>query len=105
MHFLVPHSLESQLAAFLAKLEDSSADLGVSDVQMSLTSLEEVFLAIAKKARPRPHSPARTRHTWYQHAARLLKPNQHTERLQSSRLLPLQRLYPHATTLSQPADP
>jgi hypothetical protein len=51
VQFLVPHSLESQLAAFLAKLEDSSAELGVSDVQLGLTSLEEVFLTIAKKVR------------------------------------------------------
>ena len=47
--FLVPHSLESQLAAFLAKLEAASADLGICDIQMGLTSLEEVFLNIAKK--------------------------------------------------------
>ena len=54
VQFLVPHSLESCLAAFLAKLEASSGQLGVVDVQMSLTSLEEVFLTIAKKVPPPP---------------------------------------------------
>lgn len=49
VQFLVPHALESQLAAFLAKLEAASLELGICDIQMSLTSLEEVFLNIARK--------------------------------------------------------
>lgn len=51
VQFLVPHALESQLAGFLAKLEAASPELGICDIQMSLTSLEEVFLNIAKKVR------------------------------------------------------
>lgn len=50
VQFLVPHTLESRLAGFLAKLEAASPELGICDIQMSLTSLEEVFLNIAKKA-------------------------------------------------------
>ena len=51
VQFLVPHALESRLAGFLAKLEAASPELGICDIQMSLTSLEEVFLNIAKKVR------------------------------------------------------
>lgn len=48
--FVVGRELEPQLAAFMARLERDSEALGVSDIQMSLTSLEEVFLNIAKRA-------------------------------------------------------
>jgi hypothetical protein len=48
--FVVPRELEDKLAVFLQKLQDSKADLGVTDMQMSLTTLEQVFLTIAKEA-------------------------------------------------------
>jgi len=48
--FQVPKSKESELPGFLRRLETRGSELGVGDIQMSLTSLEEVFLNIAKKA-------------------------------------------------------
>jgi hypothetical protein len=49
LEFLIPQSLASQLPGFLRELEARSQELGISDVQLSLTSLEEVFLTIARK--------------------------------------------------------
>lgn len=49
LHYLVPRSSEQQLTGFLAALEQQSADLGISDLQCSLASLEEVFLTIARQ--------------------------------------------------------
>ena len=49
LEFLIPQSLGSQLPGFLRELETRSRELGISDVQLSLTSLEEVFLTIARK--------------------------------------------------------
>ena len=49
LEFLIPQSLGPQLPAFLRELEARSRELGISDVQLSLTSLEEVFLTIARK--------------------------------------------------------
>lgn len=48
--FRVPKDKERMLSAFLNKLEYKKQELGITDVQISLTSLEEVFLSIAKKA-------------------------------------------------------
>lgn len=48
--YTIPKSFESQLPLALKSLEESKASLGVSDVQIQMTSLEEVFLNIAKKA-------------------------------------------------------
>jgi ABC-type glutathione transport system ATPase component len=48
--FLVPKDREPRLPAFLRRLERERAALGVTDVQISLTSLEEVFLNIARQA-------------------------------------------------------
>ncbi|GAX72794.1 hypothetical protein CEUSTIGMA_g249.t1 [Chlamydomonas eustigma] len=48
--YLVPKEQESNLMPFLKQLEADSARLGVTDLQISLTSLEEVFLNIAKNA-------------------------------------------------------
>ncbi len=45
---------EEQLIAFLKQLEQDQERLGVTDVQLSLTSLEEVFLTIARKVGPWP---------------------------------------------------
>jgi hypothetical protein len=49
LHYLVPREQEGQLGDVLVELEAQQAKLGVSDVQLSLTSLEEVFLTIARK--------------------------------------------------------
>jgi hypothetical protein len=51
IQFLVPSSLEARLTRFLADLEVRREELGVTDVQIGLTSLEEVFLNIARKVR------------------------------------------------------
>jgi hypothetical protein len=48
--FLVPKDKESELSDFLRRLEENRRLLNIIDVQISLTSLEEVFLNIAKKA-------------------------------------------------------
>ncbi len=48
--FLVPKSAENDLPGFLRQLEDRKSELGVTDIQISLTSLEEVFLSIARQA-------------------------------------------------------
>jgi len=48
--FLVPKSAENELPGFLQQLEERKDELGVSDIQISLTSLEEVFLSIARQA-------------------------------------------------------
>lgn len=48
--FLIPRERESELAGFLTQLEKDAPGLGITDVQLSLTSLEEVFLTIARKA-------------------------------------------------------
>ncbi|GLC34108.1 hypothetical protein PLESTB_000838300 [Pleodorina starrii] len=50
MHFLIARDKEPLLNAFLAELESQRGSLGITDVQLSLTSLEEVFLNIARKA-------------------------------------------------------
>jgi hypothetical protein len=47
--WLVAKEKEQQLVALLGRLEDRSLELGVADVQLSLTSLEDVFLAVSKK--------------------------------------------------------
>ncbi|GBF95818.1 ABC transporter A family [Raphidocelis subcapitata] len=48
--WLVAKEKEAELVALLGRLEDRSIELGVADVQLSLTSLEDVFLAVSKKA-------------------------------------------------------
>ncbi|EFJ52653.1 hypothetical protein VOLCADRAFT_85850 [Volvox carteri f. nagariensis] len=50
MHFLVDREKEPLLNSFLVELEANRGSLGITDVQLSLTSLEEVFLNIARKA-------------------------------------------------------
>jgi hypothetical protein len=49
--YLVPRSEEGRLVGFLSELDSQRGALGVTDLQISLTSLEEVFLTIAKKVR------------------------------------------------------
>jgi ABC-type multidrug transport system ATPase subunit len=48
--FVVPRALEDRLAAFLSALQERKEALGVTDMQMSLTTLEQVFLLIAREA-------------------------------------------------------
>ncbi|KXZ51812.1 hypothetical protein GPECTOR_11g253 [Gonium pectorale] len=48
--FLVARDKEALLNGFLRDLEASRDTLGITDVQLSLTSLEEVFLNIARRA-------------------------------------------------------
>jgi len=50
MTYLIPRSCENQLPKFLATLESSREQLHITDIQLSLTTLEEVFLAIARQA-------------------------------------------------------
>lgn len=50
IRFLVPRAAERVLPEFFAALQARRAELGVTDVQLSLSTLEEVFLAIARQA-------------------------------------------------------
>ena len=48
--FVVPRAMEPRLAGFLQALQENKAALGITDMQMSLTTLEQVFLLIAREA-------------------------------------------------------
>lgn len=48
--FVIPHDKESQLSNFFEELQDREEEFGIADIQLSLTTLEEVFLNIAKQA-------------------------------------------------------
>ena len=48
--YSLPKALEDDLAHSLKKLEGNKDRLGITDIQIHMTSLEEVFLNIAKKA-------------------------------------------------------
>jgi ABC-type multidrug transport system ATPase subunit len=48
--YTVPRERESQLPGFFKLLEDRKAELGISDLQLGLTTLEEVFLTISRQA-------------------------------------------------------
>jgi ABC-type glutathione transport system ATPase component len=48
--FVVPRAMEANLAGFLRTLQENKAALGITDMQMSLTTLEQVFLLIAREA-------------------------------------------------------
>eukprot|EP00271_Cylindrocystis_brebissonii_P002761 TRINITY_DN13562_c0_g1_i1.p1 TRINITY_DN13562_c0_g1~~TRINITY_DN13562_c0_g1_i1.p1 ORF type:complete len:960 (+),score=162.56 TRINITY_DN13562_c0_g1_i1:682-3561(+) len=48
--FVVPRKYESQLPHVFASLKERKQELGVTDLQLSLTTLEEVFLNIARAA-------------------------------------------------------
>ncbi|KAF5734706.1 ABC transporter A family member 2-like [Tripterygium wilfordii] len=50
MTFIIPHDREGRLTEFFAELQDREVEFGITDIQLSLTTLEEVFLNIAKKA-------------------------------------------------------
>ncbi|MCO5597008.1 hypothetical protein L7F22_051080 [Adiantum nelumboides] len=48
--YIIPKEREDQLMNFFDELQDKQAEFGIADIQMSLTTLEEVFLNIAKQA-------------------------------------------------------
>ncbi|KAL8225641.1 hypothetical protein R6Q57_018198 [Mikania cordata] len=48
--FVIPHDKEGLLTNFFEELENREQEFGISDIQLSLTTLEEVFLNIAKQA-------------------------------------------------------
>ncbi|VFQ62768.1 unnamed protein product [Cuscuta campestris] len=48
--FVIPHDKESLLMEFFTELKDREGEFGISDIQLGLTTLEEVFLNIAKQA-------------------------------------------------------
>ncbi|KAL5544418.1 hypothetical protein UlMin_008202 [Ulmus minor] len=48
--FVIPHDREELLSNFFAELEDREGEFGISDIQLGLTTLEEVFLNIARQA-------------------------------------------------------
>jgi hypothetical protein len=50
VHFLVPYEHEDRLPLLFAYLKGHASELGVVDVQLRLTPLEEVFLNISRKA-------------------------------------------------------
>jgi len=49
LQFRIPRSAEATLPGFLKELEAKKEELGITDIQISLTSLEEVFLTIARE--------------------------------------------------------
>ncbi|CBI15254.3 hypothetical protein VitviT2T_026113 [Vitis vinifera] len=48
--FVIPHDREARLTKFFGELQDRETEFGIADIQLGLTTLEEVFLNIAKKA-------------------------------------------------------
>ncbi|KAE8124064.1 hypothetical protein FH972_018974 [Carpinus fangiana] len=48
--FVIPHDREKLLTKFFEELQDREKEFGISDIQLSLTTLEEVFLNIARQA-------------------------------------------------------
>ncbi|CAN6923811.1 unnamed protein product [Brassica oleracea] len=50
MTFVIPHEKKNLLAKFYDELLDKETDIGISDIQLGLATLEEVFLNIARKA-------------------------------------------------------
>ncbi|XVF11965.1 hypothetical protein REPUB_Repub08aG0074000 [Reevesia pubescens] len=48
--FVIPHDREKLLTKFFMDLEERQEELGIADIQLGLTTLEEVFLNIARQA-------------------------------------------------------
>ncbi|KAH6797364.1 ATP-binding cassette A2 [Perilla frutescens var. hirtella] len=48
--FVIPHVKEKLLKNFFTELQEREKELGIADIQLGLTTLEEVFLNIAKQA-------------------------------------------------------
>ncbi|KAH0934894.1 hypothetical protein HID58_012011 [Brassica napus] len=50
MTFVIPHDKEKLLAGFFEELQYRESEFGISDIQLGLATLEEVFLNIARRA-------------------------------------------------------
>ncbi|GAU19716.1 hypothetical protein TSUD_78410 [Trifolium subterraneum] len=48
--YVIPHNKEALLTNFFSELQDREEEFGISDIQLGLTTLEEVFLNIARQA-------------------------------------------------------
>ncbi|XP_028787946.1 ABC transporter A family member 2-like isoform X1 [Neltuma alba] len=48
--YVIPHDREGLLMNFFEELHDKEEEFGISDIQLGLATLEEVFLNIARKA-------------------------------------------------------
>lgn len=48
--YVIPHDKERLLKNFFSLLQDRAEEFGISDIQLGLATLEEVFLNIARKA-------------------------------------------------------
>ncbi|KAE9453803.1 hypothetical protein C3L33_14290, partial [Rhododendron williamsianum] len=48
--YVIPHDREGLLMNFFAELQDREKEFGIADIQLGLTTLEEVFLNIARQA-------------------------------------------------------
>ncbi|XP_015077839.1 ABC transporter A family member 2-like [Solanum pennellii] len=48
--YVIPHEREKMLTEFFAELQARQSEFGVKDIQLGLTTLEEVFMNIAKQA-------------------------------------------------------
>ncbi|KAG2241869.1 hypothetical protein Bca52824_096289 [Brassica carinata] len=48
--FVIPHDKEKLLTGFFEELENRESEFGISDIQLGLATLEEVFLNIARRA-------------------------------------------------------
>ncbi|KAK8703148.1 hypothetical protein V6N13_021477 [Hibiscus sabdariffa] len=48
--FVIPHDREKLLTKFFKELEERKEQFGIADIQLGLTTLEEVFLNIARQA-------------------------------------------------------
>ena len=50
MNFVIPRSSTTDLISTFRQLEYNKSNYGIIDVQLSLTTLEEVFLTVAESA-------------------------------------------------------
>ncbi|CAL5444802.1 unnamed protein product [Camellia sinensis] len=48
--YVIPHDKEELMTNFFAELQDRQGEFGIADIQLGLTTLEEVFLNIANQA-------------------------------------------------------
>ncbi|KAK7281814.1 hypothetical protein RIF29_10111 [Crotalaria pallida] len=48
--FVIPHDRDGILTDFFAELQDREEEFGITDIQLGLTTLEEVFMNIVKQA-------------------------------------------------------
>ncbi|EXB20714.1 ABC transporter A family member 2 [Morus notabilis] len=53
--FVIPRDREVLLSNFFAELQDKESELGIADIQLGQTTLEEVFLNIARRAELEPN--------------------------------------------------